>query len=780
MIGIGVQTPGRSCAAKPVRFPSSRDASRLLKWKIALLALACIVCGDIARGGSGQVIEFPRAGVRNRCGLRLSVDTQWVDASGYRDVRIALSTVRNMPSPRDRQLRIEISPNSYGPGNREIITRGFIELPQGSTSVTSHLLVPQSQPWHQVRVDVYEGGSEWEELSGRVSMTNSVGDQWSEAVPTVLVIDAAAPSPRVRSDRLARFNRNRNAIPVTKQLCDIRGLESLVNRGMFHPGSAPEDPPRDMELLRRISSTPRLEMLPPQELSEKWQALTCCDFVFISLDDLATMGERHRGQFQAVVAWVAGGGNLLVFDAGDDYARLPDLETLLQVSPKTDGKSFADAGWQPPQDRDFNDRPVQTFQQMQQYGSWYPQTTDDREEPQPVPDPGTVAGAFGGGSGPKFLMRRLGMGTVIAMSAEDPFPGSTTEWSWVLNAVGQHRSMWYRRHGLSLRRENDDYWDFLIPDTGKAPVAAFCVLITLFAVVIGPANYFLLLRKRRLYMLLATIPIGAALVTVGLFGYALLTDGLGTRVRVRSYTHLDQRAGRAVNWSRQSYYAGLAPSRGLTFPEDTAVYVFEQFPRNQHDGSWHRQRTLVWDQGQNLRTGYVTSRVTSQFLAIRSTDSAAGVRLDKDKAPTQAHNGLGTAIRQILVRDRAGDYYWAENVDPDQSFALAAADFSDCHEKIKKGIYDNRPQPPEGFEADQFDGWFGRGFYTWGIIDNGLAPPRTSSSLMERRIRRLRNANKQTLKPGGYIALVEAAPEVPLGLEGARQVGSFHLVQGEF
>ena len=83
-------------------------------------------------------------------------------------------------------------------------------------------------------------------------------------------------------------------------------------------------------------------------------------------------------------------------------------------------------------------------------------------------------------------------------------------------------------HGLSLMQENRGFWRFLIPGVGMAPVNGFRVLITLFVVLIGPVNYVLLRRKRRLHLLLVMIPAGAALVTGSLFAYAMVNDRLAS------------------------------------------------------------------------------------------------------------------------------------------------------------------------------------------------------------------------------------------------------------
>ena len=138
-------------------------------------------------------------------------------------------------------------------------------------------------------------------------------------------------------------------------------------------------------------------------------------------------------------------------------------------------------------------------------------------------------------------------GLVVALASEQPFPGTAGDWRWVLDSMGDSRWHWYERHGLSLKRENPDYWNFLIPGVGVAPVTQFCVLITVFVIGIGPVNYWLLRRRRQLHLLLLTIPASAAAVTLLLFAYALMADGLDVRVaRGASHNSINAAAGRSV------------------------------------------------------------------------------------------------------------------------------------------------------------------------------------------------------------------------------------------
>ena len=193
------------------------------------------------------------------------------------------------------------------------------------------------------------------------------------------------------------------------------------------------------------------------------------------------------------------------------------------------------------------------------------------------------------------------------------------------------------------------------PASACAPVGSFLILITAFVIVIGPVNYFLLRRKRRLYLLLVTVPLGAALVTLALFAYALISDGLGVRVRIRSFTEIDQRAGRSVSWSRQSYYAGLAPSGGLTFPETVAVFPIEQYPAERQQGASGMQ-WLVWGEQQNLASGYISSRSAAQFLVVESEPSSRGLLVESGPgdAAVWVTNRLDATVDRLVVKDEQG------------------------------------------------------------------------------------------------------------------------------
>jgi hypothetical protein len=384
---------------------------------------------------------------------------------------------------------------------------------------------------------------------------------------------------------------------------------------------------------------------------------------------------------------------------------------------------------------------------------------------------------------PNFVWRPVGLGRVVALAAENPFPGRPQDWGWLLNTIDSNDWMWYRRHGLSLNRRNLDYWNFLIPGVGLAPVNTFLVLISLFVVVIGPLNYWFLVRQGRLYLLLVTVPAGALAITFSLFGYALVTDGLGVKARLRSYTEIDQRRDRSVSWSRQSYYAGITPS-GLEYPQTAAVYPIEVEPK-MRPNMYDNERIIDWEYNQNLSRGYIASRVTSQMMVVQARAASAEVIVNETAAgPPRATNRLGVDLEHLVVRSSDGKYYAAEGLAAGEVAALSPITSTDAADRLQKALSDVRPANPPGYDPREHNEAldFGSNYYRWwgGNVDSDLAEPSLNSSVLERALRRAASLDPNHITPKSYVALTSQSPEVPLAVNEPKQLKSLHVVVGKW
>ena len=148
----------------------------------------------------------------------------------------------------------------------------------------------------------------------------------------------------------------------------------------------------------------------------------------------------------------------------------------------------------------------------------------------------------------------------------DQLPDSPIAWSTFLSSVGEPRFSWVKRHGIAPDFGTEEFYNFMNPGIRGVPVYGFMVLITAFAVLIGPVNYFYLRRKRLLWLLLVTVPATALVTSVLLVGYSVAAHGFSIRSRIRSLTVLDQKSHSAVTVARLALFAGLAPRAACSFP----------------------------------------------------------------------------------------------------------------------------------------------------------------------------------------------------------------------
>lgn len=770
------------------RIRAARLLSHRIWWTAAALAVFFAAGAwrpATTRAGHGEVTYAPRPGVQPKSGLSLSVDTTWVASSGYRPVRVAVAPLPPGPAKSDRVLRIEISPRDYYGYYQRLTVGRTLELPQGAASAETVISIPQSQVWRELKIDVFEGGERLSDLSFVASIPLSGTIRYGDdGAPSILFIDSDAPAPAQRSQLLAG----------TYLLPDVRILASLHPNGVKQapaavgmgaaiptpqaasPAPPPSAPPTlaqvdDKTLLLELGQSSHLELLPPSQLPTNWIDYSGIDVIMLSRDELQQLKRRHRPQWQAIRDWLTTGGVMCVYDVGVSSQRLDALSRTLELPAEVPGQSRSP--WESPGEQPWNEQ-YQFFASDQQTYSYDASGQLITPDPPPVRELGQL----------KFVTRRVQFGKVAAIANENPFPGAAAEWGQLFSALESSHWTWYQRHGLSLTSDNADYWDFLIPGVGLPPVNAFRILITLFAVIVGPVNYILLKRRKRLNFLLVTVPAGAAVVTVGLFLYALVSDGLGVRARVRSVTELDQRNRSSVSWSRQSYYASMSPSRGLVFPADTAVYPFQP---HADDMRSRPERVLHWSgEQQQLARGYLRPRTLAQFLVVRANnDARSELVIRRSEQPAgesgsglEVENRLGGRIQMLWLVDKQGRTFWGEDIPLDKSRALAVRSPVECQAAMTPVISAHAPAPPEGFDPNM-NRYTMFGSYYYGPRYSGLPAATQAGGLLEKKLGEL-TANGWQPQPGSYVAIVDRSAEVPMGVESSKSEASFHIILGRW
>jgi hypothetical protein len=675
------------------------------------------------------------------------------------------------------------------------------------------------------------------------SAASKYSSTYKEGQPSVLVIDSRAPRLQQRAGLLGLGGLATNSVPSSdgqpkfpnlltmmlvlgswEQIEDVQGTvpinEALTAKSELSPNPLRDDAELPLaNLLSFTSKSDRLAIMHPLELPAEewvnerqataqgsdagvgatWLALSSYDLIFLSLDELQQLADQQPARFANLRRWVLTGQTLCVWGVGERFAQLGKLEQLLGLSRTGKASSspseneVVEAQETAVADRSWG-RPAGVVSQFRHPDLWL--SSQQR-----------VLGVSGGSFAmvppttiPSFsdlddvdseLYRQrspsedwlrthpLGLGLVVAMQPQNPFPGTIGGWDQFLATIGPDRWRWALRHGVLLNGQDNDFQQFGIPRVGEPPVLMFLVLNTLFAIVIGPLNYFVLKNRRRLYLLLLTVPLAAALVTGGLLSFALLSDGIRTRARICSVTYYDRQSGEAAHWSRQCYYASFTPGAGLIFPPNAAVYqVYGQLQERDPN------QRLNWDRQQNLQRGFIRSRTLSQFISLETRPAKTPFRIRPvagSPAAIHVKNELPQAVPLLIVRDRDGQYY---------SGAVPAAGTAELSlqpdvELLRKSYLEQLLGRRNAVKTSEENGWRVQPadklslFSSTPVALDTITPE--GRSVLDRYLNSpWLSAGAAELRPGQFLALVDEAPGLSIGVRRVTEEGSVHLLFGEW
>ena len=733
-------------------------------------------CGDLSCRGRGTA----PAGRGRNAGLGRHPVGSTAQAIG--PVRVQLH--RSIASPTARRITIEfLLKPSWVQSSDHYDARVLhdIELPAGKNNAESTFFVPVIGSAVIYRFNVLEDGNVLSLLSQK-EWTNYYVAPNEEGPPRMLIV----------RDKLPNMDELTRAVPGHFEPSYFYAMAPMASN--VSPGSFAMSSGTDYVIARTGKDLPR-----------RWTDYISCDLICVSLPQLKKLQKEQPEAFQAMARWVAAGGNMVVHDLGAKWQSLAELESLLAMRPgKLQRKGEVSPRVWLEGDKQLFGKPLDTMGMMsdERHGAVDPSAgTSPKPATSPTPvgpphRPHRPRGPHGSQppnfpeepSPPKppenvnFRLRQHHLGLVIAISDSEIFPGTDLYWRWLFASIGHSRRVWTWRNGVSLQQANPDFAKFLIPGVGLAPVTAFEVLISLFVIAIGPVNFFILKRWKRVHLMIVTVPLAALVVTGGLFVYAMVADGLQTRVQVRSVTWLDEHRKEATCASHLSYYAGLAPSDGLTFPGDVIVVPYEAMP---NDGQT-RRREMVLAEEQRLTSGWLDSRTPTQYLTLRARTSDAS--LERLPSPPgskslRLRNRLGVAIEQVVIRNGKGAYYRATNVAPDVEFEAQPAEANEAAGPLRRLCDRYCPKAPKGTEPQDASGrnpgGIGGSYRTFLYYPN--ATPGYHVSRSESLVSRVMGQGpgaKDLLDPDSYVAIIERSPETTLGLPEPQEEPGLHFLLG--
>lgn len=532
-----------------------------VRWLLIYVTLVFVGAGD-GWAGTGMLIVKPDPRTRPTSRLQMIVDTSWVESQGYRPVRLTFHPIGKRVFPADRNLVVELRPGRWNtPLETRLEVSRSIELPEGAEAASTTIYVPQDGFYGVYGVRVYEDGQFLSDLSDKPGVRNPNMIWYGDDMPSMVFLTAEVPSIYERRT-VAGMRPNSQPAELTSGDSMAR-LTRMTTPLSYGAANVPIETWLAYKWPQISAASPGFEFMNPADLPELLPGLSSVDLMLIQRNELEQLAEESPESFALLRRWMLAGGNLCTTGGGDDFDGRAEIEAIFGLPPeglkprrKSSGEPVGplfESAWRYPNDWEYGSLLVEFHNLQRKAGEL--EETKDLDPP----------------SQPPFALRPAQFGQLILTSG-DAFELDKQDWNWLFKSIPSRLWKWEIRHGLAMNSANDGFWDFTVPGVGLPPVTAFQVLITIFALLIGPLNYLVLSRKRKLSWLMATVPLGSLVTIVGLVGFAMFTDGISVRARVRSLTHIDQRTQHAVSFSRQSYYAGVAPGDGLVYPKIHSYY----------------------------------------------------------------------------------------------------------------------------------------------------------------------------------------------------------------
>jgi hypothetical protein len=296
-------------------------------------------------------------------------------------------------------------------------------------------------------------------------------------------------------------------------------------------------------------------------------------------------------------------------------------------------------------------------------------------------------------------VRRLGLGTVV-FSPADPLEsdGQLQALWWVL----ERTPSWQGPVVESADPVEPLRWRLgepLLEGVGELSHHTLLAVLLVLALLMAPLNVWVVRRSRRPAALLVTVPLLSLLGSLGVVAYGIARDGLGVVEATRSWAVLDQETQTASSATVRALFLGSAGGRRLAPGAGTVVLPFT----TDEAYEWTLQRhslTQDVDAGEvRFDSGWLPVRRPFLHLVLGDRSSRKHVVARREGDGIVVENALGANVRELWLRDRAGDLWRTADgasIEPGASATLERTSDEDVLEKFLAALAPGPYMP--GFE----------------------------------------------------------------------------------
>lgn len=663
-------------------------------------------------------------------------------SQGVHPFKVILDLVPAKPAGNDQEYLVKV--NTLHQFGFSSITTGVIRINAGNTSGSVELMLPASGFIENSMIEVRESGAAGN-LNGRLLFRQSIPIEGNDK-----------QFAKLTQKKLLVGNTNtpefgNNVSMDNRQIWLIKGLSNTKQLSLKQPMVVDVGPAISLRKYRRNFNN-QIATVKSFNLPENWLGLSGFDQIFLSSGELKTLVETSETQRGNLEKWVAAGGALVIYSAGADYRDTDKVLGWLLGKFRASKLLAGGMRWS---------EPVGVSTQA---------------------DVNCAVRAAGSGLSGKNVLHfdtSLSLKQLDNPRALDPdLFGFLPYLNGCIISVDDDMSTWNR--GDWRRLENSIVLNgsslparigsgsgifpvLAIPGVGEPPELLFKILLSLFLITAGPVALIAFSKLGKPHLLLVVIPLLSMMVSLALFSFVLIGDGLIKTGSVQSVTTLDQRTNLAVISCRASYFSNFT-SKPYEFSSDTLVGLtsgngevrnFEQ----------RDDQMRVYGKALMARTLHELStlqvRPASQKLVLNFGETAGS-------GLPNARNDLGAKVVFAIFRNDNDEYFLLEDLDSGLSKRVekiqlkSKVKLSDYAggliRKDKKEIYSNN---------------LNRRFY-FPISESEISYGDTEAVLYSAKVSSLLS------RPNSYVAFLEDLPLVTDDLESVHYKKQNHVVLGRW
>lgn len=573
---------------------------------------------------------------RNSLGWTMRVKASSLATADTMRVELEFATT-GAPTTAERQIELRLTPISAGhsPPQSSIGVSLPLQIPQGTDRIRFTRHVPKASFGNLYQVKLWEDGraiTDSETTFGQPITDPDYAAYFDEAQQNawnVLWIESDVDDA-VRQKSLQLWSLWNTPEPF-KSINTPQEWEKNVSGGVGSDGI-------------RLFPTVKLQNLP-----HDWRALRPYDAIMIHSADWDAMQHSDSPESVALRDWTHAGGVVIVRDAspkpvgsGVVSADASPTEEFLKSASLTRMPARLDAYAGMDQQSFADQSPYFDVQNFSAWQAWFPTGAAlIRDSLTQYPVSRAVEK-----SGVRSRSAVAGMVIYLGPRVDDE-PVQMLQWAAVDELVSWHRPR-LTRNGAEPILGSQRFYQWVIPGVAQPPVYTFMGLLGLFVILVGPVAYRKTAKAGRSYLMFAIAPALAMATTAAMLGYGVISDGFGTRVRLRQVTWVDGTTGDAFTRTRGTYFAGIRPAEGLTFAPDAEITLY---PDNQNR-SWEsrvderfemRGIVTATPEALLLSREFLPSRQQRQFVVHRPNNGWGRVRVHSSASDADASSSNAVA-----------------------------------------------------------------------------------------------------------------------------------------